>query len=169
MATHHKGQIKCIQINLQHSRAATDNLMQIMSTGNIGLTFIQEPYIYQNKPKGISKGYRTYTHGEGKSRAAIIIACDKLDAILITQHSDNDTVLLEIHRGRNTYHAASVYMEHKEQIDTKLQKLERMIEFTKGAKLIIAVDSNARSAAWHDTKTTEGKRWKTLSPATNCI
>jgi hypothetical protein len=38
-----------------------------------GITFIQEPYIYQNRPKGINKGYRTYIHGEGRSRAAIII------------------------------------------------------------------------------------------------
>ena len=72
MATQHKSQTKCNQVNLQHSRAATDNLMQIMSTENIGITFIQKPYIYQNRPKEISKGYRTYTHGEGKSRATII-------------------------------------------------------------------------------------------------
>jgi hypothetical protein len=73
-----------------------------MSTENIGISFIQEPYIYQNRPKGISTGYRTYIHGEGKSRAAIIITNDTLDAILVTQHSDNDTVLLEIRKGRNT-------------------------------------------------------------------
>ena len=86
MATRHKSQIKCNQVNFQHPRAATDNLMQIMSTENIEISFFQEPYIYQNIPKGISTGYRTYTHGEGKSRAAIIITNDTLDAILITQY-----------------------------------------------------------------------------------
>ena len=53
MATRHKSKIKCNQVNLQHSKAATDNLMQIMSTENIEISFIQEPYIYQNRPKGI--------------------------------------------------------------------------------------------------------------------
>ena len=107
METRHKSKIKCNQVNLQHSRAATDNLMQIMSTENIEISFVQEPYLYQNRPKGISTGYRTYTHGEGKSRAAIIIA----NGILTTQYSDNDTELLEIHKGSNTFYAASDYME----------------------------------------------------------
>jgi hypothetical protein len=130
-----------------------------MYTGNIGITFIQEPYIYQNRPKGISKGYRTYTHGEGKSRAAII-SCDPLHAILITQLSDNDTVLLQIHKGSKTFYAASVYLEHNDHIGIKLQRLEQIIEFTKGAKLIMAVDSNARSTTWHDT--TANKRGKMM-------
>ena len=89
------------------------------------ISFIQEPYIYQNIPKGISTGYRTYTHGEGKSRAAIIITNDTLDAILITQYWDNDTVLLEIHKGSNRFYVASFYMEYNEQIDNKLQTIEQ--------------------------------------------
>jgi len=35
----------------------------------------------------------------------------------------------------------------------KLQIIEQIIEFTKGAKLIKAIDSNARSTIWHDTTT----------------
>ena len=77
MATRYNSHIKCNQVNLQHSQAATDNLMQLMSTEKTEITLIGEPYIYQNKPKGITSGYRTYTHGEGKSRVAIIITNDK--------------------------------------------------------------------------------------------
>ena len=52
---------------------------------------------------GITTGYRTNTHGERKSRAAIIITNDTLDAILVTHYSDNDTVLIEIHKGSNIF------------------------------------------------------------------
>jgi len=62
----------------------------------------------------------------------------------MTLYSDNNTVLLEIHKGSNTIYAASVYMEYNEQIDTKLQTIEQIIEFTKIKKLIMAIDSNAR-------------------------
>jgi hypothetical protein len=62
-------------------RAAIDNLMKIMNTENIDIAFIQEPYVYQNRIKGITKGYRTYTYGEEKSRANIIIPNDTIDAI----------------------------------------------------------------------------------------
>ena len=127
--------------------------MQIMSTENIEITFIQEPYLYQNKPKGISKRYRTYTQEEGKCRAAIIISNNTLDAILITQFSEYDTVLLEIHKRSNSFYAASVYMEYNEHIDTKLQTIEQILEFTKVSKLIMAIYSNARSTILHDTTT----------------
>jgi hypothetical protein len=68
--------------------------MQIISAERIGIALIQEPYLYQNRPRGVTKGYRTFTSGEGKSRAAIVISNNTIDALLITQLSDNDAVLL---------------------------------------------------------------------------
>jgi hypothetical protein len=40
-----------------------------------------------------------YSHGGGKRRAAIIIANNSIGAILITQLSDNDAVLVKYNRG----------------------------------------------------------------------
>jgi len=85
MVQRQKTKLKCYQINLQHSRAATDNLMQIMNTENVDIAFIQEPYVYQNRLKGTTKGYRTYAYGEEKSRAEIIIPNDTIDAIMLGQ------------------------------------------------------------------------------------
>ena len=45
-------------------------------------------------------------------------------------------------------------------VEKELDKLDHLLEFTKGKGLIIAADSNSRSAAWHDTQTI--KRRKTL-------
>ena len=97
MANRHKEQINCNQINLQYSRGATDNFVQITTQENTDLVMIQEPYLYQNSIKGITSGYQTYTHGNGKSRAAILIT-NTIDALLLTQYSDKDTVLLEIRK-----------------------------------------------------------------------
>jgi hypothetical protein len=36
--------LRCLQVNLQHKRAATNNLVQIMSDNQIDLAFVQEPY-----------------------------------------------------------------------------------------------------------------------------
>jgi len=152
MATRHNPHITCNPVKLQHSRAATDNLMKLMSTENTEITFIQEPYLYRNKPKGITSGYRTYTHGEGKSRGALIIN-DTLDTLLIIQLSDSDTVLLEIHKGRKIFYAVIVYMDYNESIENNLQTLQNILEFTGGAKLIIAIDSNAVSKTWYGVTT----------------
>jgi SAM-dependent MidA family methyltransferase len=107
-----------------------------MNTENIDIVFIQEPYVYQNRIKGITKGYRTYACGEEKSRAAIIIPNDTIDAIMITQCSDNDMVLLEIKMGQETFYAASAYMEYNDAIEKSLKKIERILEFIKGVKII---------------------------------
>jgi len=99
IANRHSEQINCNQINLQHSRVATDKLIQIIAQGNTDMFMIQEPYIYQNRPKRITRSYRTYTHGNQKSRATIIITNNTIDTLLLTQFSDEGTLLLELHAG----------------------------------------------------------------------
>jgi len=65
--------IRCTQINLQHSRVATDNLMNLIQQDHTDIVFIQEPYLLQNKTAGITRTHRTYISTEDKSQAAIII------------------------------------------------------------------------------------------------
>jgi hypothetical protein len=99
------------------------------------------------------KGYRTYAYGENERRAAIIIPNDTIDTIMITQRSDNDMVLLEIKMGHETFYAAKAYMEYHDAIEKSLKKIERILEFIKGVKIIIAIDSISRSTTWHDVTT----------------
>ena len=84
----------------------------------------------------------------GSERA--IIPNNTLDALLITQLSNNGTVLLEIHNGNKIIYAASIYLDFNDSIENNLKTLEKILEFTKGAKLITAMDSNSRSTTWHD-------------------
>jgi hypothetical protein len=132
--------------------------MQIISAGRIGIALIQEPYLYQNRLQGISKQYRTFTYGEGKSRAAIVIPDNTIDALLITQVSDNDAVLLEIVDKNTHFYAASIYLDYNEPMENNIKTLEKIVKFTKGAKILIGMDSNSRSTTWHDVRTnTRGK------------
>jgi exonuclease III len=48
-------QIKCIQVNLKHSKAATANLMKIIEEDKTDIICIQEPYTFQSKAAGILK------------------------------------------------------------------------------------------------------------------
>jgi len=79
-----KHKVRCNQVNLQHSRAAKDNFMQVINTEKIGISVIQDPYLFQSRPIGITKRYRTFIAGEGKSRAAIVVSDTTIDALLIT-------------------------------------------------------------------------------------
>ena len=47
----------------------------------------------------------------------------------------------------------SMYLDIKEEINNKIAKVEEIIKFGAGMGIIIAMDSNARSQAWHDKQT----------------
>jgi Holliday junction resolvasome RuvABC ATP-dependent DNA helicase subunit len=74
-----------MQINLQHSKVAIANLMQITEEESTDIFCIQEPYIIQNKVVAIPKKYRTYTIAETRSRAAIVVTNNHIDVLLLKQ------------------------------------------------------------------------------------
>jgi len=146
-------QVRCNQVNLKHSKAATDKLMQVITTEKIGIALIQEPYLFHGRPLGITNRYRTFIAGEGNSRAAIVVSDTTIDALLITQLLDNDAVLLEIDNGHTHFYAASIYLDYNDPIENSIKTIEKIVKFTKGAKFIIAIDSNSRSTTWYDVLT----------------
>jgi hypothetical protein len=145
---------RCMQINLQHSRVATDNLMKLIEQDNTDIIFIKEPYLYQNRMAGISKSHRNYNSHEDKSRTAIIIN-KKIDVVLIKQLTNSDSVLLELSHNNTRFYAASTYIDITKEIERELDKIEEILEFTKGNELVIAADRNSRSVAWHDNQTNQ--------------
>jgi hypothetical protein len=150
--------IRIMQINLQHSRIATDNLMNLTKQDLTDILLVQEPYLIQNKLVGITRSYRTYTPNEDKSRAAIIIANDNIDALLIKQLCDRDTMVIEVRYKIMRIIVVSMYLDIKQEINNKIAKVEEIIKFGAGTGIIIAMDSNARSQAWHDKQTNKRGR-----------
>ena len=53
-----------------------------------------------------------------------------------------------------------MYFDITKEIERELEKIDEILEFTKGNGLVIAVDSNSRSTAWHDIQT--NKRGKIM-------
>ena len=115
---------------LKAFKGATDNLMQIIATENIDIILVQETYLYQEEIRGVPRKYRTYSYGEGNRRAAIIIANNSIGAILITQYSDKDIVLLEIQQENEKYYVASIYMDYTATLDNDLKRIEKLLTFT---------------------------------------
>jgi len=114
--------------------------MQVITREKRRLALIQEPNLFQGRPIGITNIYRTFIAGEGKSRAAIVVSDTTIDAFLITQLSDNDTVLLEIDNGQIHFYTASIYFDYNDPIENSIKTIEKIVKFTKGAKLIITID-----------------------------
>ncbi|XP_073821101.1 uncharacterized protein [Musca autumnalis] len=55
-----KMMFKVVQINLKHSRIASDNLRILLVEEDLDIGIIQEPYVYENEVKGLdNRGYKT--------------------------------------------------------------------------------------------------------------
>jgi len=49
--------IRHMQINLQHSRIVTDNIMKLIEQDYSDIIFIHEQYLYQNRMAGLTKSH----------------------------------------------------------------------------------------------------------------
>ena len=104
------------------------------------------------EPLEAQKKYRTFVSGDGRHRSAIVITNTEIDAILIKQLSDLDTLVLELIHGRSRFLAVSMYFDIEKQIDN-FQRIDEIMAFAKGIGILIAMDSNSGSNAWYDTTT----------------
>jgi len=137
--------IKCLQLNLQHSRSATYNLTQTIIQNNIDVAFLQEPYTVRNNVAGFPKSFKTFAYGNGRKRAAIIVNNNKIDAVAVQQVSDEDTTLIEFsYKGLNFY-GASLYFAIDRDLGRDIEKVEDIRKLTTGKGLILSIDSNSRS------------------------
>jgi hypothetical protein len=135
--------IKCIQLNLRYSRAATSNLIKVIEENDTDILFIQEPYTIQNRLIGIPTKYKLYTAGERRHRAAVVVTNNQLDATLLLQLSDADTVAIEGIKGNIKIIVVSMYFDREQQIEHDLKKMDRVLRHAKGAWVLFAADSNA--------------------------
>jgi hypothetical protein len=145
--------INCLQINLRHSKIATDNLIKIIDEEGTDIVCIQEPYIIGSKVMGLPRSCAVFASGAGRKRAAIVIKNKHIDTILLTQLSDEDVVVVETRVGKVTLIIVSMYFDINRPIDIDLQKMQTIITHAKGVGIIFAIDSNARSTSWHDVLT----------------
>lgn len=132
--------------------------MQLIAQYHIDIAFIQEPYCYKQNIVGITRGYKIFSAGSTRKRAAILITNRDIDSVLISHLSDEDSVLVEIVKDKLQFFISSMYLDSKKSITDDLRKIDDMIAYNTGVGLVIAMDSNARSSLWHDTVTnTRGK------------
>jgi len=93
---------------------------------------IQEPYNIGNKIGGLPRHCKVLTAREGRKRSAIVINNRHIDAIFITQLSDEDATVKEVRVGSDTFVVASMYFDTKRPIDYDLQKLQAVMTHAKG-------------------------------------
>lgn len=91
--------------------------------------------------------------GNGRRRAAIIVASKKIDVILINQLSGEDIIVAQVSKGNFNFIVVSAYFDISTDINAELSEIDSILNFAKGKPILIAIDSNARSELWYDKLT----------------
>lgn len=150
---------KCVQANLQRSKAAMVCINELITRRAVDIALIQEPYCKTNTISGISKSWRIFQAGRGRKRSAVIVANPNLDAILISECSDEDHVTLEIRdRLGFSFVVVSGYFDSNQDIQGNFRKLGKVLDRFRNTRVLIGIDSNARSTTWFDFKTNQRGR-----------
>jgi hypothetical protein len=109
---------KCLQINLQHSRPATDNLVKRMEEEDTGVVSILQPYNI-GSTIGNTRTYTVILAEKRKKRTATIIISKQIDATLLTQISDENVTVVELRLERVTQVVAGMHFDIKQPPETQ--------------------------------------------------
>ncbi|XP_049301803.1 uncharacterized protein LOC125775350 [Bactrocera dorsalis] len=139
--------IRCVQINLQHSKSATANLTTLVNEGGIDISLIQEPWVNEDSIKGLnSSNYNLfYTRNRGKPRACILIN-KSINSFLCPNYSTADITVVKVEQKEKPFFLVSAYLAHDEDIPPA--PLTRLVEENKKDDVLIGCDANARHTVW---------------------
>lgn len=148
---HHK--LRFVQINLTHSRSASENLLIFMKQNNIDISFIQEPWIHRGRVKGLNDKEFTLFYKvlneDSRPRSAILVN-KNIKCFLLTDYSDEDTTAIRIEEEKRCLIGVSAYLASDQQLPS-FTLTNICSKFKKD--LIIGCDANARHSLWGSSST----------------
>ena len=127
--------------------------MELIEKEGIDMTFIQEPYTAHNRVVGITKRYRTFTSSIGRCRTATVVTNNEINALLIQEATDKDSVVVELILGNLKFYLVNMYLDITEKLDKDIELINGILQLANTSRILITMDSNSRSRMWHDKLT----------------
>ncbi|XP_053956259.1 uncharacterized protein LOC128861906 [Anastrepha ludens] len=140
-----------LQINLQHSKAASANLLIHLEQDEADIVLIQEPWLSSNGISGLrTKSYKLVAYSRtGKPRSCILIRRE-LNAFILHNFSNEDIVTVSLEGPAGKLWLMSVYMAHDDEVESPPALLRETLAEAKRRKIgvIIGTDANSHHTCW---------------------
>jgi len=144
-----------IQINLKKSKLASANLIAFMVENNIKVALIQEPWVRNEKIKGLNhkEFVIIYKAIPGTNPRSCILIHKSITAFIISNFSDADTTVIKIEGVDMPITVVSAYFHGDLDIPTlKMVELVESLNLQDSSKIntdvLMGFDANARSELW---------------------
>lgn len=136
-------------INLNHARAANDQLCHDLIGNNIDIAGVNEPYYTKNGIVGFPSICDIFAHDDNP-RAAIIIHNSRIKVVPLAVNKDD--IILSIHWNEVDFLVYCTYCPPSTPISDKITDLENVLVKYDNHKIIICGDFNAKSELWGENK-----------------
>lgn len=144
-----KQDLKCVQLNLHKSKAATQQLVLNMETDDIDCALVQEPHCYKGSLPGYPSSYRLYYDSNSDIvKAAIIVRSHNLITFLDCKNTDYNMVSLDVSIGTSAFTLFSYYFEPSRNVDLDLHKISQAFLNKNLNRLVWCMDANSKSELW---------------------
>ncbi|GBM63902.1 Putative protein in type-1 retrotransposable element R1DM [Araneus ventricosus] len=138
-------ELKFVQVNLHHAKAATYNLMERAKEQHISVACAQEMHQVRSRTVGIPAMYKSYTSLRDTLKAGIIIFQQDISVMKMCATKNAVAVIIS-YRNLNLL-VVSVYCPPSEDLSDSLQDIESCLQHPYD-RVIIAGDFNSKSPVW---------------------
>ncbi|XP_053968283.1 uncharacterized protein LOC128869701 [Anastrepha ludens] len=140
-----------LQINLQHSKAASANLLLHLEQGGVDIVLIQEPWLSSSGISGLrTKRYKLMAcSGLGKPRSCMLIR-KELNAFILPNFSNEDIVTVSLEGPAGKLWLMSAYMAHEDEVEPPPLMLREALAEARRRKtgVIVGTDANSHHTCW---------------------
>lgn len=151
--------MKIAQINAQRAMAAAANLEILIKEFDIDILCVQEPYVYKNEVRGYSSyKYTVVQPGVDSPLVAAVVANENFEIFHLAQYDSPHVLCFQVVSDIEEIYLINVYCQFSLRLDTILMELDRIITELSTRRLLITVDSNAKSELWYAEETDERGR-----------
>ena len=150
-------ELKCLQINLHHSKSATGIFCQRFKSEGLDVGLIQEPWIHKGKICGLGGVGDLYWDKSNNRARTCIIVKRGLQCLYLTGLSSGDLTVIKLSDGagneRKTLMISSAYLPYDSEEPPPSKEVSDLYSYSlaRGLDLIMGVDSNAHHTVWCST------------------
>ena len=150
--------IKIGQVNEQRSPAAAANLEMLMKERNQDILCVQEPFCFKEKVRGYNASNLANIQPQNceKPWVATVVKNDKLDVLTRVGSECEHIMCFKVITGDSVFAIINAYCQYSFPLEGFLEKIERIISSFQTEKVLVTMDSNARSELCFD-KITDDK------------
>ncbi|XP_023210493.1 uncharacterized protein LOC111613379 [Centruroides sculpturatus] len=142
--------LRILQINLQQSKAASSEALQMALNRDIDILDIQEPYVVNGKVAMLGSGkVLTLSSNNYTTKTGVVIYNKGLTAQLVTQYSNQYYTTVRVDTPWDPLFIISFYCSPDDNLRPLLDILSQTLDCLKGSPVLLLGDFNAKSHLWH--------------------